>query len=323
MSCRHTLLALTVLLLWGLAGNAQADLLGRWTQGAPMPTARKQLANATINLNGKIYVVGGVSNGTPTDTVEVYDPQSDSWRSVAPLPLALWRTSAAALDGKLYTFGGYRATAGFPFNPTERVFAYDPEADAWSEKAPLPAARGATTAVALAGKIHVLGGASNRALSVHDVYDPANDRWESAPPLPTPRSGLTASALGGRIYVAGGYQLQGGVVGQKVLEAYNPTTQTWKRLADMPDARFGIASATLNGNLYVFGGQPTNAASRSLVYDPVQDQWRELADMPTGLTMAGVAAANGALYVIGGGPSNLGTKDGTDLNQVFHPPVTR
>lgn len=317
---RKTLLA--VLVLTALAGRAHALQTdkGFWTQEAPLPTARKQLATATVALDDQIYTIGGVtSQGQISRAVEVYNLQTGAWHTAAPLPLALWRASAAASGGKLYVFGGYRSTAGFPFNPTNRVFEYDPASDAWRDRAPLPSARGYAAAVALDGVIHLMGGAANIDLDAHLVYDPAQDAWSQAPALPTPRSGLTAQAIDGVIYVAGGYRLAGGVVSQNVLEAYDATTQTWKRLANLPDTRHGLGSAALDGKFYAFGGQSSNGTSLALVYDPEQNRWAQLAEMPTGLIMAGVAAGQGAIHVLGGGPTGLGLRDAVNLHQVFHP----
>ena len=44
-----------------------------WTNGAPMPTARSEIAG-TI-LDGKIYIIGGFDgSGRSTTTSEFYDP---------------------------------------------------------------------------------------------------------------------------------------------------------------------------------------------------------------------------------------------------------
>jgi N-acetylneuraminic acid mutarotase len=73
-----------------------------------MPTPRFEVSVET--LNGKIYVIGGVDkNEYLTDIVEVYDPQTDKWSTVAPIPEPSDHTGLASYDGKLYLTGGTRA----------------------------------------------------------------------------------------------------------------------------------------------------------------------------------------------------------------------
>lgn len=319
---RKIVLSFVVLVLgWGISGVGLQNELGTWSSAVEMPTARKQITNSVINIDGNVYVLGGVtSEGTITDIVEIYDPQTNTWRNATPMPLGLWRTMVAHLDGKIYVIGGYQSTTRFPFNPSNRVFEYDLSNDTWSEKAALPGPRGMGAAVVLNGRIHLLAGAFTRALRDHLIYDPVEDRWSDGPPLNEARSGLGAGVIDGKIYAAGGYILGNGVVSQKTAEVFDPETNEWTSLPDMPDTRHGISAAMLDNKLYVFGGLPVAVSTHTFVFDPASETWSELADMPTGLTMAGAAAADGSVYVMGGGPSGLGRTDGVNLNQVFTPP---
>ncbi len=50
------------------------DDLGVWEEVASMSSSRKEIANATVQLNGKIYVMGGVArSGNISDLLEIYD----------------------------------------------------------------------------------------------------------------------------------------------------------------------------------------------------------------------------------------------------------
>ena len=48
----------------------------------------ERFGHASVVLDGKIYVMGG-TDGDELDTVEVYDPQADSWQRVASMPQCL------------------------------------------------------------------------------------------------------------------------------------------------------------------------------------------------------------------------------------------
>jgi hypothetical protein len=61
-------------------------------------------------LNSQLYVVTGIADfvSPPLRTVEVYDPATDTWRAVAPIPTGRDRLGEiGAIDGKLYVTGGW------------------------------------------------------------------------------------------------------------------------------------------------------------------------------------------------------------------------
>lgn len=80
-------------------------------------------------LGGKMYVCGGQKiDGRATDSVEVYDPSTDSWREVSPMHHARFSHAMTTLDGRLYVVGGF--AHGVWLSSVER---YDPETNAWEE----------------------------------------------------------------------------------------------------------------------------------------------------------------------------------------------
>jgi N-acetylneuraminic acid mutarotase len=110
-----------------------------WTTAAAMPDSKDHFS--TVVLNGKIYTVGGeyghdVDFNTQ-DSVYVYDPKRDSWKRLANLPIASGHAegSSFAYDGRIIFAGGQTKTDNAA---TDRVFAYDPAKDRWSELSNLP-----------------------------------------------------------------------------------------------------------------------------------------------------------------------------------------
>lgn len=99
-----------------------------WSRRADMPTARGGVASAV--LNGRIYVFGGEGNRTPPVTtgvfpqVEVYDPASDSWESLPPMPHPRHGLGAAALGGRIFLPGGADREG---FGPVSLVDALVPD----------------------------------------------------------------------------------------------------------------------------------------------------------------------------------------------------
>lgn len=89
-----------------------------WNTAPPMQFARKFPSAAFVG--NKLYVIGG--NGSCAGSsycavVEAYDPSTNSWSRVASLPSGRYgHGSAVSAGGKIYVFGGTRATAN-PQNP--------------------------------------------------------------------------------------------------------------------------------------------------------------------------------------------------------------
>ena len=58
-----------------------------WRELARMPSMRQEISTAV--LDGKLFVIAGFDgSGMSTDTVEVYDPDTDTWSRRASLPSA-------------------------------------------------------------------------------------------------------------------------------------------------------------------------------------------------------------------------------------------
>ena len=172
------------------AGNGQNG--GTWLTLAPMPSQRQELATAV--LLGKIYVIGGYdANGVSTNTVEVYNPNTDTWASAHSIPLAVNHNSAAVAAGKLYSFGG---SGG-------QVFVYDPENDSWTPAASTNFPHNGTAAVGVIGdKIHVAGGNDSSAREL-EVYDPVANTWTTRAQMAVGRNHTGGSVIDGKFDLAG------------------------------------------------------------------------------------------------------------------------
>src|SRR4030095_7876500 len=154
---------------------------------AAMPTPRRLLAAAADR--GKIYTFGGCGSpcfAPPLHTstfeetrVEVYNPDSagsNPWSLGKPIPAIVFGAAAAAPGyGKIYLFGG--------FVTGKTVLEYDPDANSWAAKRPMPTPRHGLAAVALDDKVYVLGGSNGSAASnALEVYDPKQDSWSRKAP---------------------------------------------------------------------------------------------------------------------------------------------
>ena len=111
------------------------------------------------------------------------------------------RTTAAG--GRFYAVGG-RIDGSYARNLATNE-AYDPAADRWDERAPMPTARSGIAAALLEGRIFIVGGeAPSGTFHQVEAYDAASNGWTSHLRMPTARHGLGAVAVAGRIYVISG-----------------------------------------------------------------------------------------------------------------------
>ncbi|MCP9452112.1 MAG: hypothetical protein NNA23_05455 [Nitrospira sp.] len=233
-----------------------------WTAAAPLPVGLHHVGIGVVK--GRVYVIGGYTRAgvniwSPVATVYAYDPKTDQWTELAPMPTARGALAVAEVGGNLYAIGGFDRRAN-----VTAVEVYDPLRNRWETRAPLPTPRDHLAVAVVDGAIYAIGGRVNgdygRNLAVVERYDPTTDRWSRVSDLPTARSGITAAVFEGRIYVFGG---EGSAGTFRENEVYDPQRDQWRAMAPLPTARHGLGSATVEGRIYVIGGGPTPGGSFS------------------------------------------------------------
>jgi N-acetylneuraminic acid mutarotase len=125
------------------------DEAAGWSARADMPNPRNHIAGAAIG--GMIYAIGGQHGEQETQVaqaeVDRYDPQTDTWTTVAALPQARSHIGAGTfvMNGKIVVVGGEIAYE----TQRDTVLAYDPETNKWSLLGILPQPRSTAIAGAL------------------------------------------------------------------------------------------------------------------------------------------------------------------------------
>ncbi|APO71355.1 Kelch repeat-containing protein (plasmid) [Rhizobium gallicum] len=276
-----------------------------WRMAKPMPVAQSENSSAVIG--DKWYIIGGINVPltAPVGSVVVYDAKADSWSQVKDMPEPAHHTATVALDGKVYVFGGFVGTGGArQWQPIADAFSYDPKTDTWTKLAPMPTARGSAEAVALDGKIYVIGGAHthdhdremkeplwagvpNIVGTTVEEYDPATNTWRERAPMQTERNHFLAAAVNGEIYAIDGriglpFVTKSDVT--DLVEAYNPKTDSWTFKSRSPTRRGGVSGAAYNGKIYVTGGEYQDPEGKRTFwafesYDPATDTWQTLPHM--------------------------------------------
>jgi N-acetylneuraminic acid mutarotase len=288
---------------------------GSWTLKAPLPSTWTEIV--AVAFNDKLYAFSG---GFPAKAdVEVYDPATDKWQLLEPMPLGMDHIGTAVLDGKIYVVGGFTSNRHQQVNAS--VFEYNPAGDEWRQLASLSAPRGSVAAAAANGKIHAFGGRKNEndVVATHEVYDPKTNTWTPGPPLPRGRDHMAAVTVEGKIHVVGG-RFGANEDSTGLHDIYDPATETWASGPLMPTPRGGGSGTFYRGMVVYLGGEDDKRAyNENEGFDVKANRWISLAPMPKPVHGIGVAAIGNTLYVAGGGQAR-GNREMTSNLMAFSLP---
>lgn len=192
---------------------------GTWSEGAPMPTPRG--ASGFTVHDGHIHVIGGnvasaddvagrdgvvATEDNSVNVHEVYDPATDTWRELTPMPTPRNHLGAATANGRVHALLGRVNDDTYTMTTHE---IYDVETDTWTTGPDVPTGRSGVAVLERDGYVYAFGG-ENLAEGESRTYDSAErfntstNEWEELPPMPTSRHGLGAVSFGEGIYVISG-----------------------------------------------------------------------------------------------------------------------
>jgi hypothetical protein len=199
---------------------------GRWTAGVPLPQPRHGVGAA--GLDGLLYVAGGEiwlggDNFEVTNSMLVFNPRTNVWRSLAPMPTARLRHRLVASGGYLYAIAGLGDFAGPSLATVER---YDPRTNRWTtmnslhESRILPGAVATTVGrrsvlVVVGGVVFDSGGGFGGGRRTTEVFDIASGQWKLLDVLlPTLGRGSLgcATEADGTVLAIGGGTSSGGPI---------------------------------------------------------------------------------------------------------------
>jgi hypothetical protein len=193
-----------------------------------------------------LYRVGGLSaHNAPDEPADLrtvsecacYDPTTNHWRELPPLPEPRSSHDAVVCGDLLYVAGGWNLQSGTDDAPWhDTVLALDIRnlAAGWQTVAKQPFQRRALTVAEFQGRIWVIGGLcpdGSFSRSV-DIFDPSTHSWSKGSELPgSERNGFAASAfrVADHLYISGRD-------GQVLRVAEN--SDQWKQFASLAAPRF-------------------------------------------------------------------------------------
>ncbi|MEV4759098.1 S8 family serine peptidase [Micromonospora sp. NPDC049559] len=186
---------------WATDGTpvAEVDVFdpasGSWsTLGATNPAPASAVGTAVVD--GKVYLVGGCTNGTcaTTDGVVVFDPASGSFSTAAKYPKSVGWMACGGIGTGVYCAGGTSGSATF-----KNAYSYDPAADQWTALPDAPLDMWGAQSAAAGGLLVLAGGVANNSSGLTNrtvAYDPAAGAWKDLPNVgfPVYRGALACGA---------------------------------------------------------------------------------------------------------------------------------
>jgi len=256
-----------------------------------------------------MYAIGGRDGSLAAlNTLEAYDPATNSWTTLTSMPTARMFAAAAVIGGVIYVVGGNDGLGG----TLDTLEAYDPATDSWSSLSSMPPARYNLAASAYGGLLFAIGGSDTSDRAEVEAYDPGTDTWAAKSPLLAATEAPAASTVGTSIYVIGG-ESSGVVTG--AVEVYDPIGDSWTASTPIPTPRAELAVCVYGSTIYCVGGEtfiPGLFTNATEAFDTTSAAWTMKTAMPTVRDECGAAVVGQSIYVIGGG---LNSTPVYDLNE--------
>ena len=322
-----------------------------WETLASIPNPRQEHGVAAIGRSTIAAVGGTAVDGlyvSSTDLVQLYDIPSDTWKTVAPLPIKINHPNVASVGPKLYVLGGLvdgpasgdvsGSEGGTTINwqATGASFAYDPQTDSWSPLPSMPpgTARGSAVTVAYGPRIYLAGGMTVLSARAQDAvdsvlaFDTHTENWQRLPAaaaqLPESRQHAAGGLVGDMLLVAAGRRYGQTLVRDTLftLDLTNLTAGWSTSATHFPTARGGVSGGAVGTKMYVFGGEGNPATYNGIfneteAVDLVSGRAERLGVMPVPRHGTQAAVVGGKIYIPGGGLQQDGKAVGANGTIMF------
>lgn len=238
---------------------------GTWAEGAAPPIEIHHFQ--PVAYKKKIYVIGALTGNYPGETpvpyVLIYDPKADAWTQGPDIPTHRLRGSAGVCvyRNRIYIAAGIRD--GHRGDHKNWLDAFDPRTGEWLELPDAPHARDHFQAIAVKGRIYLIGGRRSESAAdifanlepAVDVFDLRTGSWSSiANPLPTPRAGNFLALWKRQNIVVLGGETGDQESAHAEMEVLQTQTRQWETWAPMLQGRHGTGAVVYDNSIFVASG---------------------------------------------------------------------
>lgn len=301
--------------------NAQQNTSWETLKTETKPSARHECA--FVECDGKFYLIGG----RRINTVDVFDPKTDSWEKKKKTPLEFHHFQPVVYKHKIYLVGVM--SGQYPNEkPVPNIWIYHPQEDKWEKGIEIPEARrrGSSGIVVRKNKIYmvcgIIDGHNGDFVSWFDEYDLKTNQWKQLPDAPRPRDHFAATVVDNKLFAASGRTTSKRT--KKVFELTVPQvdyfdfkTKKWSTLPNnLPTLRAGASTVAYKRKLIVIGGESGTqkiAHNEVDVYDTKTNQWKTWKNLNRGRHGTQAFIYKSAIYTVAG----CGNRGGSpELNTV-------
>ncbi|RYY00362.1 hypothetical protein EON78_01375 [bacterium] len=271
---------------------------------------------AFVQVDQKLYSIGGDQGNTWLSLNSKYDIATDKWQLKTPMSTNRSGLTASVVDKKIYVIGGFDGGKGEWLSTLE---VYDTSNDTWSFKSFMKNKRSSLGSAAINGKIYAVGGSLSKEEWTNKLeeYDPATDAWTNLESMTIARAQIAVAAVNNRLYVLGG-ENEKGVLSS--VEEYNPRTNKWTNKLDLPTPRANAEIVVYKSNIIVMGGR--NNSGQLLdsidIYNADTNKWMS-ASKPLSRAMEGFGTSinsDGSQIYTYGGLTTTGVSDKLEMSNI-------
>ena len=131
-------------------------------------------------MRGRVYAVGGFNGSLRVRTVDMYDPTSDTWSSIASMEARRSTLGVAVFNDMIFAVGGFDGSCGL--NTAELLDMSITGNQEWRPIASMSTRRSSVGVGVLGGLIYAVGGYdgnSRQCLASVEVYNPEQGKSEN------------------------------------------------------------------------------------------------------------------------------------------------
>lgn len=226
-----------------------------WFSIASLPTgSERQYATAFASSTHKGFLFGGHDGANFLNDLWTYDPSTDSWQTLSPLPsTGRGGASCFVFNDTAYIVGGKNAQN----QALDEVWAYSISSDTWIQKNNFPfGGRWRSSATTLNNFGYLLFGKDENEHFQNELfaYDPMQDSWTQISTFPSSgRSHAALFSMNSKLFASFG--LDSLNHSHNDLWSYDLNSDLWQSLPGVPTVgrRGGMSISTQNGFYYVTG----------------------------------------------------------------------
>ncbi|KAK3101560.1 hypothetical protein FSP39_004490 [Pinctada imbricata] len=208
-----------------------------WTEVSPMNQSR--VSFAMCYSDKRLFVIGGVThvvdeNGVESEnvlsSVEMYNPEENSWRYLQDIPIKSSSMGAVYANGNLYISGGISCDPDDPV-PLNTTWSLNVDSsEGWVPKQNMLNGRHGHSLTVHGGKIYAIGGLTVnedritfKDQVINETYDLETGQWTEIAPTPEAFGHLYpyCEVLYNTLFVMGGIHVSAN------LYTYDPESDSW------------------------------------------------------------------------------------------------